>query len=35
MEYFGLADHLLDVAEDAGLELHLYLGANALALQRA
>ena len=35
VEFFDMADHLMDVVEDGGFELHLYLQANAIALQRS
>jgi hypothetical protein len=35
VEYFALADSLMDVVEDGGFELHLYLQGNAIALQRS
>ena len=34
-EYFALANHLMDVVEDGGFELHMYLQDNTLALQRS
>ncbi len=35
LDYMTLAEHLLDHAEDAGFDLHLYPQGHALALQRS